>query len=545
MLALRDAREAHDVLAIVARSVGRDFRRPCTAYEYRDNAFRAVATSDPSIERSAIRTTELDVPSLRFRVLLRNGSDDLLGISSDGQLRALIVLENAVEPLGEEDAKYLRAIAAHVSLALANALAFEQLRRYAAEGAALTEAARTILGFTALEPLALALCSLCKRLVVAERACLYARRGDVFARIAILVSRDGLEAPAELPGDETAARAALVDAFGDGPLAIARLVFPEGDRLETRGLIVCSRRVPFDKSEARLIETFATLAALAVRNVDLYEQSTRANQALAESNAFKDDLMAMFAHDFKGPLTVISGFSELLFDVEDESVQRSAETIVEQTRRLARLSEDALALAATQSAGFSLKRVEEDLTAFVCAAAEPLDRERDRIAVEAPFEPVIVPFDRLRLRHVIDNVLGNALKYSAGRVHVRIESDGLEAAISVSDSGIGIPRDDLEKIFSRFGRAANARSRGIAGSGVGLYVSKKIVDVHGGRIEVVSTEDQGSTFRIVLPLEVGAAMAPVEIGAVNPTLESGAGKPGATKPAVEVAVAPRRSRTRS
>jgi signal transduction histidine kinase len=508
MLALRDAREAHDVLAIVARSVGRDFRRPCTAYEYRDNSFRAVATSDPSIERSAIRTTELDVPSLRFRVLLRNGSDDLLGISSDGQLRALIVLENAVEPLGEEDAKYLRAIAAHVSLALANALAFEQLRRYAAEGAALTEAARTILGFTSLEPLAVALCRLCKRLVVAERACLYARRGEAFARIAILVSREGLDAPAELPGDEAAARAALAEAFGGGSLAVTRLVFPEGDRLETRGLIVCSRRVPFDKSEGRLLETFATLAALAVRNVDLYEQSTRANQALAESNAFKDDLMAMFAHDFKGPLTVISGFSELLFDVEDESVRRSAETIVEQTRRLARLSEDALALAATQSAGFSLQRVDEDLTAFVCAAAEPLDRERDRIAVEAPFEPVIAPFDHLRLRHVIDNVLGNALKYSAGRVHVRIESDGSEAAISVSDSGIGIPHDDLEKIFSRFGRAANARSRGIAGSGVGLYVSKKIVDVHGGRIEVVSTEDEGSTFRIVLPLEVGAAKAP-------------------------------------
>jgi signal transduction histidine kinase len=257
--------------------------------------------------------------------------------------------------------------------------------------------------------------------------------------------------------------------------------------------------VPFDKPEVRLLETLVTLAALAVRNVDLYEQSTRANQALAESNEFKDDLMAMFAHDFKGPLTVISGFSELLFDSEDPEARRNAETIVEQTRRLAKLSEDALALAATQSAGFSLQRSIADLTAFVCLAVEPLDREGNRVAVQAPFDPVFVSFDRVRLRHVIDNVVGNALKYAAGRVDVRVERLDREVCIAVADRGIGIPAEDLGKIFSRFGRAANARSRGISGSGVGLYIAKKIVEVHGGRIEVSSVENEGSTFRIMLP----------------------------------------------
>ena len=501
MLALRDAREVHDVLAIVARALARDFRRPCTGYELRDGICRPVAASGMSGERSPFLAEALDLPALRLRVLVRRGTDDLFGISSDGQLRAVLILEDARDPLDDEDVKYLRALAAHVSLALGNALAFEQLRRYAAEGAALTDAARTILGFTALEPLALALCRLCTRLVVAERVAVYARRGEVFARIAFAAIRPGLCAPDELPADERSARTVLGNAFGGAPLAVAQLVFPARDQSEHGGLLVCSRRMPFDKSELRLVETFVNLAALAIRNVDLYEESRRANQALAESNAFKDDLMAMFAHDFKGPLTVISGFSELLADAADPEVRRTAETIVAQTRRLAKLSDDALALAATQSAGFSLQRGVEDLTAFVAEAAATLDRTGDRVTVEAPAEPVLVSFDRVRLRHAIDNVVGNALKYATGPVRVSVMPDGAggEVTVAVSDGGIGIPAEDLERIFSRFGRAANARSRGVAGSGVGLYIAKKIVEVHGGRIEVSSKENEGSTFRIVLP----------------------------------------------
>ena len=220
--------------------------------------------------------------------------------------------------------------------------------------------------------------------------------------------------------------------------------------------------------------------------------------------------MAMFAHDFKGPLTVISGFSELLFDDDDPDVRKSAETIVEQTRRLSRLSDDALALAATQSAGFSLRRAPEDVIEFVRGAVEQLDRD-GRIVVDAPADPLVLALDRVRLRHVIDNVIGNALKYSSGQVDVTVRSTGDEVRIDVADRGIGIPSADIEKIFSRYGRGANARSRGITGSGVGLYIAKKIVEVHEGRLEVSSTENEGSTFTIVLPfvgLRLARAAAP-------------------------------------
>jgi signal transduction histidine kinase len=502
MLSLRDARETHDVLAIVARGLGFDFKRPCVAYESRDGMFRAVAASEPRLERAPFTLDQVDLETLRRGSMMRRGSDDVIGIISDGQLRALLALEHAVAPLDAEDTRYLRALAAHVSLALANALAFDQLRRYAAEGAALTQAARTILGFSELGPLADALCRLGTRLLSADRACVYARRDGALRTIAFAVARPELTVPDAVPDDDAQALAALTEAFGGQAVVATRVALPADDASDdARGLLVFARPARFERGDHRLIETFVNLAALAIRNVDLYEQSVRANRALAESNAFKDDLMAMFAHDFKGPLTVISGFSELMLDTDDPTVKRSAETIVEQTRRLAKLSDDALALAATQSAGFSLQRSPQDLTEFVRSIAVPLDRDGERITIVAPDEPVVVSFDRSRLRHVVDNVVGNALKYSSGPVTIVVEEAASEARVRVSDTGIGIPAAEREFVFARFGRGTNARSRGISGSGVGLYIAKKIIDVHAGRLEVTSVENEGSTFTLVLPLD--------------------------------------------
>ena len=96
--------------------------------------------------------------------------------------------------------------------------------------------------------------------------------------------------------------------------------------------------------------------------------------------------------------------------------------------------------------------------------------------------------------------MGNALKYSEGPVHIALRSVGEQAEIEVQDRGIGIPQEELPALFTRFGRASNARRRGIAGSGVGLYISKKIVDAHRGGVSVRSIEHEGSTFTVTLPL---------------------------------------------
>jgi signal transduction histidine kinase len=157
-------------------------------------------------------------------------------------------------------------------------------------------------------------------------------------------------------------------------------------------------------------------------------------------------------------------------------------------------------LAQTQSEGFSLARTTLDLGEFVRECVEATAPNNPRIAVTVPKKPLPVELDPQRFRHVIDNLVSNALKYSEDEARVTVRSERGRAVIDVSDRGIGIPADELPTLFTRFGRASNARRRGIAGSGIGLYVAKKVVEVHRGTLTVQSKENEGSTFTVSLPL---------------------------------------------
>jgi len=481
MLALADVREPQAVLSAAARLLERETGRPCSVLSPDDARMRDGRGGPQSAG------------------LVRDASGVILTAVIDGEVRAAFALGGG--DVSEPDAVVLRLVAGQISVAFSNALAFDQLRQHAVEGAALVEAARTILGFTELKPLAESLSAMAQRFFHAERSVLYGRAGDELHAVGSAALPGAGPMPARLPLDAAGVERKLAEGPQPRNVALAPLRLPGHHDGERSGLLAVLRAAPFDRADQRLLDALVTLAALAIRNVELYEQSTRANRALAESNAFKDDLMAMFAHDFKGPLTVISGYAELLLEDGLEGERRSAvETILGQVGRLAKLSEDALALAATQSAGFSLSRARDDLADLVGEAVRDSDAGSGRIALEAPAGPLVVPFDRTRLRHALDNVLANALKYSSGPVEVRLaERDG-EALIEVRDRGIGIPAAELERIFTRFGRASNARAKRFAGTGVGLYIARKIVEVHGGRLTVASLEGEGSTFTIGLPL---------------------------------------------
>ncbi len=123
-----------------------------------------------------------------------------------------------------------------------------------------------------------------------------------------------------------------------------------------------------------------------------------------------------------------------------------------------------------------------------------------RIFVECAEQPVDVSIDMQRFAHVLDNLVSNALKYSSDVVTLRVFGDHRDALLTVTDRGCGIPAAEVDSLFSRFRRPSNARDLGISGSGVGLYVSRKIIDVHGGAISVASVEGEGSTFTVRLPL---------------------------------------------
>jgi signal transduction histidine kinase len=162
-------------------------------------------------------------------------------------------------------------------------------------------------------------------------------------------------------------------------------------------------------------------------------------------------------------------------------------------------------LAQTQAEGFSLSRTIVDLGEFVRECVEASAPNSPRVEVEVPADVVPVELDPQRFRHVIDNLVSNALKYSSDTARIVVRVDGKRAFIEVIDQGIGVPEEELAMVFTRFGRASNARRKGVAGSGIGLYVAKKIVEVHRGTLAVRSKENQGSTFTVSLPLATSAS----------------------------------------
>jgi len=141
------------------------------------------------------------------------------------------------------------------------------------------------------------------------------------------------------------------------------------------------------------------------------------------------------------------------------------------------------------------------------------------ITYAGPAAPVLIEGDELRLDQVLQNLVQNAIKYSpaGGAVQVRVERHDTTVSVAVSDEGLGIPQAELPHLFQRFYRASNVDEGQISGLGVGLYIVKELVTLHGGTVDVVSTEGRGSTFIIRLPLseDQAAAQAPSV-----PTIES-------------------------
>jgi len=177
-----------------------------------------------------------------------------------------------------------------------------------------------------------------------------------------------------------------------------------------------------------------------------------------------------------------------------------------EVRHLSRLSQNLLFLARGQAGRITLSFANVDLVRFVADVTRELqpaasDRSID-LAAELPDETVRAFIDGDRMQQVLHNLLENAIRYTGeeGRVRVRLSATREEATIEVVDSGIGIPARDVPHVFERFYRSDRARRAYQGGSGLGLSIARWIVDAHKGRVEVESVLDQGTTFRVKLPL---------------------------------------------
>lgn len=219
----------------------------------------------------------------------------------------------------------------------------------------------------------------------------------------------------------------------------------------------------------------------------------------------KSEFVSMVSHELRTPLTSIHGFSEILQtkDMDPEKKEEFYRIILNESERLSRLITNLLSLSKIE-AGIELNRemvnladlVEEDLEFFESQTAV-----HDLKYLGTRQIPLVYG-DRDRLHQIIKNLLSNALKYSpaGGTVEVETGVEGKYVTICVNDQGIGIPADELPRIFERFRRVEGEEASGITGTGLGLAIVKNLVDLHGGKIRVVSEPGQGSTFIVYIPV---------------------------------------------
>ena len=223
----------------------------------------------------------------------------------------------------------------------------------------------------------------------------------------------------------------------------------------------------------------------------------------------RQDFVANVSHEFKTPLTAIQGFAETLLAgaLEDpKNNRRFLEIIRSHAARLARLTDDLLKLARIEAGklevAFQPVSVAELLES--CSATTVLKASRKQISFTVRVPPELPPVlgDPGLLHDLLQNLLDNAIQYTpeGGQIDVSASAEAREAVISVTDTGIGIPLADQERIFERFYRVDAARSREAGGTGLGLSIAKHIVEAHGGRLWVESAVGRGSKFSVSIPL---------------------------------------------
>jgi signal transduction histidine kinase len=257
------------------------------------------------------------------------------------------------------------------------------------------------------------------------------------------------------------------------------------------------------QSDISLIEIAAREVTAALDHARLYEQAVETAERLREMDRLRKDFMAMVSHELRSPMTVVGGIAHILQWRRDElpagQSEELFETMERESRRLTRLVTDFLDMDAIESGRIDLRLAEVDLLEL---AAEAMIDSGSGPRSDLQTEPgdTLVMADRDRIKQILLNLIGNAAKFSAGElpITIRVVPRHDSVIVSVHDEGPGVPEVEKNLLFERFSRLSSTAARA-SGSGVGLFVSKTIVEMHGGRIWVESGRGEGATFSFELP----------------------------------------------
>jgi two-component system OmpR family sensor kinase len=255
-----------------------------------------------------------------------------------------------------------------------------------------------------------------------------------------------------------------------------------------------SRRLPVSHPKDEIGRLTTTINALLAR---LEAAFARREEALSRQRRFAADA----SHELRTPLTSIAGYAQILEEWglrDPRTAREGVAAIRRESERMQRLVEALLALTRGDE-GAPLEIEAHDLAAVAEEAAQTAAGGKIAVKYLPAKQPVGASFDRDRIRQVASILLDNAVKYTqeGGKVTVTARERNGWAELEVSDTGVGIPEEQLPLIFERFHRADPSRAAG--GSGLGLSIARQIAEAHGGKIEVESTPGEGSTFTLLLP----------------------------------------------
>jgi GAF domain-containing protein/anti-sigma regulatory factor (Ser/Thr protein kinase) len=279
---------------------------------------------------------------------------------------------------------------------------------------------------------------------------------------------------------------------------------------EALGVIVFARTAirPFAAREVELVETFADQAAIAIQNVRLFNETQDKSRQLEVASQHKSEFLANMSHELRTPLNAIIGFSEVLLqgifgDVNEKQREYLAD-VLGSGQHLLSLINDILDLSKIEAGRMDLElstfRFRDALDSGLTIVRERAARHAIQLNAVVASDVGTLEADERKVKQILYNLLSNAVKFTpdGGRVDVSVRADNGDVRVEVRDTGIGVAPEDQEQIFEEFRQVGRERSR--EGTGLGLTLTKRFVELHGGRIWLESTPGQGSTFTFTLPM---------------------------------------------
>lgn len=290
----------------------------------------------------------------------------------------------------------------------------------------------------------------------------------------------------------------------------------------------------FDEADMRLLHTIASNLGVALHNAQLFEETRQARAAAEEANEAKSTFLSTVSHELRTPLTSVLGFAKIirkrlderifpLISAEEPKIQRTIkqiqdnlQVVVSEGERLTTLINDVLDLAKIEAGKFEWNFISlnmEQVLRHAIAATEGLFQTKPlAFQVEIPENLPPVQGDQDKLIQVIINLLSNAVKFTdQGSVTLRAHTEGAQLIVEVEDTGMGIAREDQQKVFEKFKQVGDTLTDKPQGTGLGLPICKEIVEHHGGNIWVESALGKGSTFYFSLPLAPSESPSPPQL----------------------------------